>query len=66
MTPDPTRVDALEAEIARLRDLDLPGLQARWKALTRRKARQCRLWSKFGGPTLSLNICLSCAEWTNA
>jgi len=35
---DPSTAAALEQEIARLRDLDLAGLQARWKALTSRKA----------------------------
>ncbi|GJD66814.1 DUF2924 domain-containing protein [Methylobacterium frigidaeris] len=38
MPLDCTGADALDAEIARLRGLDLPGLQARWKALTGRKA----------------------------
>ncbi len=32
------RAQAVKVEIARLRDLALAGLQARWKALTRRKA----------------------------
>ena len=35
---DPSKAAALEQEIARWRDLDLSGLQARWKALTGRKA----------------------------
>jgi hypothetical protein len=30
--------DAVEAEIARLRDLDLPGLRARWRTMFRRTA----------------------------
>lgn len=35
---DPSTAAALEQEIARLRDLDLAGLQARWKAIIGRKA----------------------------
>jgi hypothetical protein len=35
---DPSKATALEQEIAHWRDLDLAGLQARWKALTGRKA----------------------------
>ena len=38
MLLDPSKAAALEQEIARWRDLDLAGLQARWKALTGRKA----------------------------
>ncbi len=38
MLLDPSKAAALEQEIARWRDLDLSGLQARWKALTDRKA----------------------------
>ena len=38
MALDPVTAAALEDEIARLRDLDLTGLHARWKALTGRKA----------------------------
>jgi Protein of unknown function (DUF2924) len=38
MALDPMKAAALEDEIARLRDLDLTGLRARWKALTGRKA----------------------------
>ena len=38
MLLDPSTAAALEQEIARWRDLDLAGLQARWKALTGRKA----------------------------
>ncbi len=30
--------DAVDAEIARLRDLDLPGLRARWRTMFRRTA----------------------------
>jgi hypothetical protein len=38
MPLDPDRADALEAKIARLRAFDLPSLQARWKAVTGKKA----------------------------
>ena len=38
MLLDPGKAAALEQEIARWRDLDLAGLQARWKTLTGRKA----------------------------
>jgi hypothetical protein len=38
MLLDPGKAAALEQEIARWRDLDLAGLQARWKVLTGRKA----------------------------
>lgn len=38
MMLDPSKAAALEQEIARWRDLDLAGLQARWKVLTGRKA----------------------------
>ena len=38
MPLDPSQAASLEGEIARLRDLDLDGLRARWRALTGRKA----------------------------
>jgi hypothetical protein len=38
MLLDPGKAAALEQEIARWRDLDLSGLQVRWKTLTGRKA----------------------------
>jgi Protein of unknown function (DUF2924) len=38
MTSDLNQAASLETEIARLRDLDLSGLQTRWRALTGKKA----------------------------
>jgi hypothetical protein len=38
MTPDQAAATSLEAEIARVRDLDADALKARWRALTGRKA----------------------------
>jgi hypothetical protein len=38
MSPDQAAATSLEAEIARLRDLDADVLKARWRALTGRKA----------------------------
>src|SRR5262245_4222749 len=38
MAPDPSQAVSLETEIARLRDPDLQELQARWRAVTGKRA----------------------------